>query len=187
MLIRDGKHSDRGWKEFGSGINIPDPQHWLINANLEFCPTLEVLTVEDGDVVRRTFPLVFALPGSALECAPLRNKQRRKVKTWRKNFFCEAYYSLKFKEYVTGTLKYHTLRGFFTNMIKKTAISPFSTTWTLHKIIHPAIDNCRNDHFINVIIIGYCTVKVPVRYLSHQLRNEIKKIIQKNQSCSCWT
>jgi hypothetical protein len=25
--IRDGKNSDPGWKKFGSGINIPDPQH----------------------------------------------------------------------------------------------------------------------------------------------------------------
>jgi hypothetical protein len=24
---RDGKNSDPGWKKFGSGINIPDPQH----------------------------------------------------------------------------------------------------------------------------------------------------------------
>ncbi len=22
------KNSDPGWKKFGSGINIPDPQHW---------------------------------------------------------------------------------------------------------------------------------------------------------------
>jgi len=30
MQIRDldGKNSDPGWKKFGSGINIPDPQHW---------------------------------------------------------------------------------------------------------------------------------------------------------------
>jgi hypothetical protein len=27
--IRDGKKSDLGWKKFGSGINIPDPQHCL--------------------------------------------------------------------------------------------------------------------------------------------------------------
>jgi hypothetical protein len=26
--IRDGKNSDPGWRKFGSGINIPDPQHW---------------------------------------------------------------------------------------------------------------------------------------------------------------
>jgi hypothetical protein len=26
--IRDGKNSDPGWKKVGSGINIPDPQHW---------------------------------------------------------------------------------------------------------------------------------------------------------------
>jgi hypothetical protein len=25
--FRDGKNSDPGWKKFGSGINIPDPQH----------------------------------------------------------------------------------------------------------------------------------------------------------------
>jgi hypothetical protein len=25
--IQDGKISDPGWKTFGSGINIPDPQH----------------------------------------------------------------------------------------------------------------------------------------------------------------
>ncbi len=28
--IRDGKNSDPGWKKFGSGINIPDPQQWQI-------------------------------------------------------------------------------------------------------------------------------------------------------------
>jgi hypothetical protein len=27
MRIRDGKHSDPGWKKFGSGTNIPDLQH----------------------------------------------------------------------------------------------------------------------------------------------------------------
>jgi hypothetical protein len=27
MRIRDGNNSDPGWKKFGSGINIPDPQH----------------------------------------------------------------------------------------------------------------------------------------------------------------
>jgi hypothetical protein len=26
--IRNEKNSDPGWKKFGSGINIPDPQHW---------------------------------------------------------------------------------------------------------------------------------------------------------------
>jgi hypothetical protein len=26
--IRDGKHLDPWWKKFGSGNNIPDPQHW---------------------------------------------------------------------------------------------------------------------------------------------------------------
>jgi hypothetical protein len=25
----DGTNSDPGWKKFRSGINIPDPQHWL--------------------------------------------------------------------------------------------------------------------------------------------------------------
>jgi hypothetical protein len=31
MRIRDhdGKYSDSGWKKFGSGINIPDPQHCI--------------------------------------------------------------------------------------------------------------------------------------------------------------
>jgi hypothetical protein len=32
MCIRDGKNLDSGfdqeWKKFGSGLNIPDPQHW---------------------------------------------------------------------------------------------------------------------------------------------------------------
>ncbi len=27
IRIRDGKNSDPGWKKFGSGINILDPQH----------------------------------------------------------------------------------------------------------------------------------------------------------------
>jgi hypothetical protein len=27
--IRDGDSSDPGWKKIGSGINIPDPQHWV--------------------------------------------------------------------------------------------------------------------------------------------------------------
>jgi hypothetical protein len=27
MRIWDGKYADLGWKKFGSGINIPDPQH----------------------------------------------------------------------------------------------------------------------------------------------------------------
>jgi hypothetical protein len=31
MRIRDGKNSDPGWTNFGSGINIPDPQHCLQN------------------------------------------------------------------------------------------------------------------------------------------------------------
>ncbi len=30
MQIRDGKNSDPGWQKFGFGINIPDPQNWLI-------------------------------------------------------------------------------------------------------------------------------------------------------------
>jgi hypothetical protein len=25
---------DPGWKKFGSGINIPDPQHWYIGTDL---------------------------------------------------------------------------------------------------------------------------------------------------------
>ncbi len=29
MRIRDGDSSDPGWKKVGSGINIPDPQHWM--------------------------------------------------------------------------------------------------------------------------------------------------------------
>ncbi len=29
MRIRDGKNSDPGWKKFGFGTNIPDPQHRL--------------------------------------------------------------------------------------------------------------------------------------------------------------
>ncbi len=29
MRIQDGKNSDPGWKKFGSGINIQDPQHCL--------------------------------------------------------------------------------------------------------------------------------------------------------------
>ncbi len=32
MRIRDGKNSDPGWKKIsdqGTGINIPDPQHWF--------------------------------------------------------------------------------------------------------------------------------------------------------------
>jgi hypothetical protein len=29
MWIRNRKNSDPGWKKFGSGINIPDQQHWL--------------------------------------------------------------------------------------------------------------------------------------------------------------
>jgi hypothetical protein len=29
MRIRDRKNSDPGWKKFGSGIFIPDPQHLL--------------------------------------------------------------------------------------------------------------------------------------------------------------
>jgi hypothetical protein len=31
IRIQDGKNSDPdpGWKKFGSGISIPDPQHWL--------------------------------------------------------------------------------------------------------------------------------------------------------------
>ncbi len=28
MRIRDGDSSDPGRKKVGSGINIPDPQHW---------------------------------------------------------------------------------------------------------------------------------------------------------------
>jgi hypothetical protein len=28
-VIRDGNNLDPGWKKVGSGINIPDPQHWL--------------------------------------------------------------------------------------------------------------------------------------------------------------
>jgi hypothetical protein len=28
LRIRDVRNSDPGWKKFGSGINIPDPQHW---------------------------------------------------------------------------------------------------------------------------------------------------------------
>ncbi len=28
MRVRDGNNSDPGWKKVGSGINIPDPQHW---------------------------------------------------------------------------------------------------------------------------------------------------------------
>jgi hypothetical protein len=31
-LIRDRKNSDPGWEKFGSGINIPDLQHWLIKS-----------------------------------------------------------------------------------------------------------------------------------------------------------
>jgi hypothetical protein len=27
--IRNGKYSDPGWKIFGSGINVPDPQQWI--------------------------------------------------------------------------------------------------------------------------------------------------------------
>ena len=29
MRIRDGDSSDPGWEKVGSGINIPDPQHWI--------------------------------------------------------------------------------------------------------------------------------------------------------------
>jgi hypothetical protein len=28
MWIRDKKNPNQGWKKVGSGINIPDPQHW---------------------------------------------------------------------------------------------------------------------------------------------------------------
>jgi hypothetical protein len=28
IRIRDGQNLDPGWKKVGSGINIPDPQHW---------------------------------------------------------------------------------------------------------------------------------------------------------------
>jgi hypothetical protein len=31
IRIRDGKKSDPGWKNVGSGINIPDPQHCFID------------------------------------------------------------------------------------------------------------------------------------------------------------
>ncbi len=34
MRIRDGKSSDPGWEKFRSGINIPDPQHWIIHVRL---------------------------------------------------------------------------------------------------------------------------------------------------------
>jgi hypothetical protein len=30
MCIREGKTADPGWKIFGSGINIPDPQNWIV-------------------------------------------------------------------------------------------------------------------------------------------------------------
>jgi hypothetical protein len=30
--IRDGKKSDPGWKTYGSGIKIPDPQHWSFHS-----------------------------------------------------------------------------------------------------------------------------------------------------------
>ncbi len=36
--------ADPGWKEFGSGINIADPQHWFI-----FCPEKQlryIITVQ---------------------------------------------------------------------------------------------------------------------------------------------
>jgi hypothetical protein len=35
--IRDGKIRirDPGWKKFGSGINIPDPEHWFLDMFLK--------------------------------------------------------------------------------------------------------------------------------------------------------
>jgi hypothetical protein len=39
MRIRDGNNSDPGWKKFGSGINILDPQHWRRSVPSERRPT----------------------------------------------------------------------------------------------------------------------------------------------------
>jgi hypothetical protein len=41
MRISDGKYFEPGWKKFGSGINIPNPQHWQasqhwLNMELDF-------------------------------------------------------------------------------------------------------------------------------------------------------
>ncbi len=36
---------DPGWKNFGSGINIPDPQHWFLNEDLN-CPHTQARVAE---------------------------------------------------------------------------------------------------------------------------------------------
>jgi hypothetical protein len=45
MRIRDGDSSDPGWKKLGSGINIPDPQHCLIQTTTTV-PTMNSMNSE---------------------------------------------------------------------------------------------------------------------------------------------
>jgi hypothetical protein len=46
MQIQDGKNSDPGWKKVGSGINIPDPQHWQNSSKIR--SKFKFLTHEKG-------------------------------------------------------------------------------------------------------------------------------------------
>jgi hypothetical protein len=41
------KNSDPGWKKVGSGINIPDPQHWL--RQLSGLESRHLSTIQNGD------------------------------------------------------------------------------------------------------------------------------------------
>jgi hypothetical protein len=48
MWIRDGDIWDPGWKKVGSGMNIPDPQHWKFFFSCNFF--LQFLVIEALDL-----------------------------------------------------------------------------------------------------------------------------------------
>ncbi len=57
MRIRDGDSSDPGWKKVGSGINIPDPQHWFYLGDVLLVKVVLSDGVEDPERVRRDLPV----------------------------------------------------------------------------------------------------------------------------------
>ncbi len=52
MLIRDRKNSDPGRKKFGSGISIPDPQHWVF--------AIKMTSGEEKKMEKMPLPYCFA-------------------------------------------------------------------------------------------------------------------------------
>jgi hypothetical protein len=58
---------DPGWKIFGSGINIPDPQHWFLNEDLN-CPHTQARVAELKQSFGDTKPAPVKLePGTAIK------------------------------------------------------------------------------------------------------------------------